>query len=69
MDMWEICINNKNMIFYGKIRSCIQEHAMSNSFEIVDYCDKFVDECTFSYGEDEFGEVRTAYQLENIKTK
>lgn len=48
MGMWGICVNNKDMIFCGKIRACIREHVTSNSFGIVDYCDKFVDECTFS---------------------
>ena len=32
-----------------------REHATSNSFGIVDYCDKFVAECSFLYGENEFG--------------
>lgn len=32
-----------------------REHATSNSFGIVNYCNEFVGECSFSYGEDEFG--------------
>ena len=51
-------------IIADKLQIKGREHATSNSFGIVDYCDKFVDECTFSYGEG-----RTAYQLENIETK
>ena len=32
-----------------------REHLLSNSFGIMNYCDKFVSECTFAYGEDESG--------------
>lgn len=56
-------------IIADKLQIKGREHATSNSFGIVDYCDKFVDECNFLYGEDEYGEGRTAYQLENIETK
>lgn len=46
-------------IIADKLQIKGREHATSNSFGIVDYCDKFVDECTFSYGEDEYGiEIR-----------
>ena len=34
-------------IIADKLQIKGREHATSNSFGIVDYCDKFVDECTF----------------------
>lgn len=42
-------------IIADKLQIKGREHATSNSFGIIDYCDKFVAECSFSYGEDEFG--------------
>lgn len=42
-------------IIADKLQIKGREHATSNSFGIVDYCDKFVAECSFAYGEDEFG--------------
>lgn len=32
-----------------------REHVMSNFFGSVNYCEKFIDECTFAYGENEYG--------------
>ncbi len=42
-------------IIANKLMLTGKEYATSNSFGIVDYCGKFLSECQFSYGEDEFG--------------
>lgn len=42
-------------IIADKLKVKGREHATSNSFGIVNYCERFTEECAFSYGEDEWG--------------
>ena len=42
-------------IIANKLKLKGKEYATSNSFGSVDYCGAFSEECSFSYGEDEYG--------------
>ena len=44
-------------IIANKLQLKGKEYATSNSFGIVDYCNAFSNECSYSPGEDDFGFV------------